>query len=54
MAINSSNQELGINIGKTIAKYRIQAQVAEILDISNDEVSRMEQGIIMSTTLKEA
>lgn len=57
MALDSTNSELGINIGKTIAKYRqaaglTQAQVAEILDISNDAVSRMERGGIMPTVAR--
>ncbi|QEY24602.1 helix-turn-helix domain-containing protein [Neisseria animalis] len=57
MALGSSNRELGGNIGKTIAKYRMaagltQAQVAEILDVSNDAVSRMERGGIMPTVAR--
>lgn len=57
MALDSTNRELGRNIGKAIAKYRqtaglTQAQVAEILDISNDAVSRMERGGIMPTVAR--
>ena len=53
----SSNQDLGSNIGKTIAKYRTaagltQTQVAEILDVSNDAVSRLDRGGIMTTVAR--
>ncbi|MCP2039897.1 transcriptional regulator with XRE-family HTH domain [Neisseria sp. HSC-16F19] len=57
MAIGSKDSELGANIGKTLAKYRMlagltQAQVAEILNVSNDAVSRMERGGIMPTVAR--
>lgn len=43
------NEQLLLTIGQAIAKYRqaaglTQAQLAEILEISNDAVSRMERG----------
>ncbi|MCW9699529.1 MULTISPECIES: helix-turn-helix domain-containing protein [unclassified Avibacterium] len=43
------DEQLLLTIGQAIAKYRqavglTQAQLAEILDISNDAVSRMERG----------
>ncbi|MEE6031819.1 helix-turn-helix transcriptional regulator [Avibacterium paragallinarum] len=43
------NKQLLLNVGQAIAKYRqavglTQAQLAEILEISNDAVSRMERG----------
>ncbi|WP_072281108.1 helix-turn-helix domain-containing protein [Rappaport israeli] len=44
-------------IGRAIAKYRqtaglTQAQVAELLNISNDAVSRMERGIIVPSAMR--
>lgn len=57
MAIQSNNRQLGVNIGKTIAKYRVlagltQSQVAEILGVTNEAVSRMERGSIMPTVAR--
>ncbi len=52
MVVQNKDKEIAKKIGRTIAEYRqatglTQAQVAEILDISNDAVSRMERGDIM-------
>ena len=52
-----TDDELSKNIGRAIAKNRqlaglTQAQVAEILEISNDAVSRMERGKIMPTVAR--
>ncbi|WP_274584381.1 helix-turn-helix transcriptional regulator [Neisseria leonii] len=49
--------EINKRIGKTIAKYRqnsglTQEQVAEILQIGNEAVSRMERGIIMPNVMR--
>ena len=57
MAIQSNERDLGKNIGQTIARYRsaagfTQAQVAELLDVSIDAVSRMERGGIMPTAAR--
>lgn len=46
-----------IDVGRTIAKYRkskglTQEVVAEILDISNEAVSRIERGIVMPTVAR--
>lgn len=48
------NQQLMNTIGKAIAKYRqavglTQAELAEILGIGNDAVSRMERGATIPT-----
>lgn len=48
------NQQIIQTIGKAIAKYRqaaglTQAQLAEILGIGNDAVSRMERGTTIPT-----
>lgn len=48
----SKHQHINQMIGKTIAKYRqqkglTQEQLAEILDLGNETVSRMERGLIM-------
>ncbi|WP_373796553.1 helix-turn-helix domain-containing protein [Neisseria dentiae] len=52
MKLNLNHSEINRRIGKTIAKYRQQSgytqeQVAEILQIGNEAVSRMERGLIM-------
>lgn len=57
MAAQVSDGELGRMIGRAIAKYRqgaglTQAQVAEVLNISNDAVSRMERGAIMPSAAR--
>lgn len=54
--LNKGNQLL-LNIGQAIAKYRqasglTQAQLAEILEISNDAVSRMERGKSVPNVLR--
>lgn len=51
------NQQLMQTIGKAVAKYRqasglTQAQLAEILGIGNDAVSRMERGTTVPTVLR--
>ncbi len=51
------NEQLLQNIGLAISKYRqasglTQAQLAEILGISNDAVSRMERGKTIPTVLR--
>lgn len=51
------DQQLGMSIGRAIAKYRVlagltQAQVAEILGVTNEAVSRMERGTIMPTVAR--
>ncbi|WP_133543553.1 helix-turn-helix domain-containing protein [Mesocricetibacter intestinalis] len=53
----NKNEELMLTIGRAIAKYRqasglTQAQLAEILDMSNDAVSRMERGKTVPTILR--
>ncbi|MFZ7235044.1 helix-turn-helix domain-containing protein [Avibacterium avium] len=47
--MQDKDKQLLLSVGQTIAKYRqavglTQAQLAEILEISNDAVSRMERG----------
>lgn len=54
MAQDSTQRDLCAAIGRAVAKYRVsagltQAQVAEMLDVSIDAVSRMERGGIMPT-----
>lgn len=51
------NQQLVKTIGRAIAKYRqavglTQAELAEILGIGNDAVSRMERGTTVPTVLR--
>ncbi len=46
------NKEINIRLGKSIANYRkskglTQEVVAELLDIGNEAVSRMERGLIV-------
>lgn len=55
--MSDKNQQLMQTIGKAIAKYRqatglTQAQLAEILGIGNDAVSRMERGTTIPTVLR--
>ncbi|OOF88617.1 transcriptional regulator [Rodentibacter ratti] len=50
-------QQLMLTVGRAITKYRqaaglTQAQLAEILDMSNDAVSRMERGKTVPTILR--
>ena len=57
MKINLNHSEISQRIGKTIAKYRqerglTQDQVAEILNIGNEAVSRMERGMIMPNVVR--
>lgn len=57
MTGTGSDGELGKTIGRAIAKYRqaaglTQAQVAELLNISNDAVSRTERGTIMPSVAR--
>lgn len=57
MVLKRTDAELAKSIGRAIAKYRqnaglTQAQVAEILNISNEAVSRMERGSIMPTVAR--
>ncbi|MDG2918264.1 helix-turn-helix transcriptional regulator [Bisgaard Taxon 10/6] len=57
MKLNLNYNEVNKRIGKTIAKYRQQSgftqeQVAEILDIGNEAVSRMERGIIIPNAVR--
>ena len=57
MAQDSTQRDLGAAIGRAVAKYRVsagltQAQVAEMLDVSIDAVSRMERGGIMPTVAR--
>ncbi|MBS9783258.1 MAG: helix-turn-helix transcriptional regulator [Pasteurella sp.] len=57
MVVQNKDKEIAKKIGRTIAEYRqatglTQAQVAEILDISNDAVSRMERGDIMPSVIR--
>lgn len=54
--MTDKNRQLMEQIGQAIAKYRqasglTQAQLAEILDMSNDAVSRMERGKTTPTVL---
>lgn len=49
---SAKHQEINQLIGKTIAKYRqqkglTQEQLAEILNLGNETISRMERGLIM-------
>lgn len=55
--MTNKNRQLMAQIGQAIAKYRqasglTQAQLAEILDMSNDAVSRMERGKTTPTVLR--
>ena len=55
--MTDKNRQLMEQIGQAIAKYRqasglTQAQLAEILDMSNDAVSRMERGKTTPTVLR--
>ena len=57
MKLDLNYEEVSKQIGKTIAKYRQQSgftqeQVAEILEIGNEAVSRMERGIIIPNALR--
>ncbi|OOF47321.1 helix-turn-helix domain-containing protein [Rodentibacter trehalosifermentans] len=57
MKLNLNYNEVNKRIGKTIAKYRQQSgftqeQVAEILEIGNEAVSRMERGIIIPNAVR--
>ncbi|WP_040975561.1 helix-turn-helix domain-containing protein [Necropsobacter massiliensis] len=57
MKLNFNHNEVNKRIGKTIAKYRQQSgftqeQVAEILEIGNEAVSRMERGIIIPNAVR--
>lgn len=56
MSLNSRSQLTHV-IGRAIAKYRqakglTQAELAEILGIGNDAVSRMERGTIVPTVTR--
>lgn len=55
--VADKNQQLMKTVGRAIAKYRqaaglTQAQLAEILGIGNDAVSRMERGNTVPTLLR--
>lgn len=55
--MTNKNRQLMAQIGQAIAKYRqasglTQAQLAEILDMSNDAISRMERGKTTPTVLR--
>lgn len=55
--MSDKNQQVMQNIGRAIAKYRqtsglTQAQLAEILGIGNDAVSRMERGTTVPSLLR--
>ncbi len=55
--MNLNHSEINKRIGKAIAKYRqesglTQEQVAEILQIGNEAVSRMERGLIMPNVMR--
>ncbi|EGF11070.1 helix-turn-helix domain protein [Neisseria bacilliformis ATCC BAA-1200] len=55
--MNLNHSEINKRIGKAIAKYRqerglTQEQVAEILQIGNEAVSRMERGLIMPNVVR--
>lgn len=57
ISLQKTEKNLGKNVGRAIAKYRqsaklTQAEVAEILNISIDAVSRMERGIIMPSVAR--
>ncbi|ROV57292.1 helix-turn-helix domain-containing protein [Neisseria chenwenguii] len=52
-----NHTEINRQIGKAIAKYRQQSeltqeQVAELLELSNETVSRMERGMIMPNVMR--
>lgn len=56
-AISLNAREVNKRIGKTIAKYHqssglTQEQVAEILQIGNEAVSRMERSIVMPNVMR--
>ncbi|PJG83347.1 helix-turn-helix domain-containing protein [Caviibacterium pharyngocola] len=55
--MTDKTQQIMQTIGRAIAKYRqasglTQAQLAEILDMSNDAISRMERGKTVPTVLR--
>lgn len=55
--MQKTEETLGKIVGKAIAKYRqsagfTQAQVAELLNMSIDAISRMERGIIMPSVAR--
>ncbi|ACX83333.2 helix-turn-helix domain-containing protein [Aggregatibacter actinomycetemcomitans] len=57
MNINLNHGEINKRIGKAIAKQRQQSgytqeQVAEMLEIGNEAVSRMERGLIMPNVVR--
>ncbi|WP_233139473.1 helix-turn-helix domain-containing protein [Aggregatibacter actinomycetemcomitans] len=57
MNINLNHGEINKRIGKAIAKQRQQSgytqeQVAEMLEIGNEAVSRMERGLIMPNVMR--
>lgn len=57
MKLDLNYEEINKRVGKTIAKYRQQSgftqeQVAEILEIGNEAVSRMERGIIIPNVVR--
>ncbi|WP_298642919.1 helix-turn-helix transcriptional regulator [uncultured Cardiobacterium sp.] len=55
--MNLNHEEINRRIGRAIAKYRqesglTQEQVAELLHIGNEAVSRMERGLIMPNVMR--
>ncbi|WP_233118502.1 helix-turn-helix domain-containing protein [Aggregatibacter actinomycetemcomitans] len=57
MNINLNHGEINKRIGKAIAKQRQQSgytqeQVAEMLEIGNEAVSRIERGLIMPNVVR--
>lgn len=57
MNIHFNHEEINKRIGKAIAKHRQQSgytqeQVAEMLEIGNEAVSRMERGLIMPNVVR--
>lgn len=57
IVVSDKHQQLMRTIGQSIAKYRqaaglTQSQLAEILGIGNDAVSRMERGTTIPTILR--
>ncbi len=55
--ISKNNSDIAKSIGKAIAKYRkaanlSQSQLAEIIGVSNDAISRMERGTIVLNVIR--
>ncbi|MDA3979837.1 helix-turn-helix domain-containing protein [Gallibacterium sp. AGMB14963] len=55
--VSKNNSDIAKSIGKAIAKYRkaanlSQSQLAEIIGVSNDAISRMERGTIVLNVIR--